>query len=124
MSNSCNCPNPPGGKVTCAPDQLAICRVKGGITESECVDRPSHIVQATVDVRQILLYNWALSVITGVERGGHASISASDSAIVSQVRYENPTTGEVVTFSLPTIVSATGGTSTIASTSGGATASA
>jgi hypothetical protein len=114
MSNSCDCPNPPGGKVTCGPDQLAICRVKGGITESECVDRPPHVVGATVDLRQRLLYNWALSVITGIERGGHASISASDNAMLTQGRYENPTTGEIVTFSLPTSVSAGGGATTSA----------
>lgn len=38
--NICDCPNPPGGRVYCGPEQIAICRVKDGQLESFCLDVP------------------------------------------------------------------------------------
>lgn len=35
--NICQCPNPPGGQVVCEAHQIAICRVKNGVIESQCM---------------------------------------------------------------------------------------
>ena len=37
MPTNCNCPEPPGGSVTCSDDQIAFCRVFNGKTSSGCL---------------------------------------------------------------------------------------
>ena len=36
MLNRCDCPNPPGGTVTCAPDHFAYCMVVRGKIRTGC----------------------------------------------------------------------------------------
>lgn len=36
MSNTCECPSPPGGSVRCAPDQFAYCVVVRGKAKTGC----------------------------------------------------------------------------------------
>lgn len=38
MSPDCDCPQPPGGKVSCGPNQMAICIVHQGELRALCVD--------------------------------------------------------------------------------------
>lgn len=99
--NTCECPNPPGGRVVCRQDQLAICRVRDGRVESECIDPPSGDFGRTDKQRNTAVRNWALSVITDTERTSYHIFTAQDHSILSEGTYFNRDTGELVTFSLP-----------------------
>lgn len=37
MATTCNCPEPPGGSVSCSDDQIAFCRVFNGKVSSGCL---------------------------------------------------------------------------------------
>ena len=37
MKNTCSCPHPPGGTVTCEADQVAYCSAVAGKTDSGCI---------------------------------------------------------------------------------------
>jgi hypothetical protein len=40
--NRCQCPSPPGGEVTCAPDQAAVCYVdEAGALHALCIALPA-----------------------------------------------------------------------------------
>lgn len=99
--NSCDCPNPPGGRVTCRADQLAICRVKDGKTEGECVDKPAIRQSASPPIKDRMLKNWALAAIKREERAPLAEIDFVDDEILRSGAYYDFRTGEKVTFSLP-----------------------
>jgi hypothetical protein len=103
VKNICQCDNPPGGDVLCEPDQLAICIVNNGVAKRECMDAPDDLGDLVNLTRQqtIRYLNWALSHITGQIRLLSSPISSQDRAILSQGRYDNAVTGDVVTFSLP-----------------------
>lgn len=58
LRNICNCPNPPGGHVVCAPYQIAICRVINGNVFGECIDPP------TEDLSFKELLEWLSEIIT------------------------------------------------------------
>ena len=58
VRNICDCPNPPGGNIACAPHQMALCGVINGILHRECLEPP-------VNVSPLILVNWAAEQITG-----------------------------------------------------------
>lgn len=65
--NICACPDPPGGFARCDPDQLAICRVKDGSVQTECVSPPP-LAPMPEEARFLALANWAIKAIAGVPR--------------------------------------------------------
>jgi hypothetical protein len=42
----CQCANPPGGVVTCAPHQTAVCRVTNGVIDARCIDTPNMLAES------------------------------------------------------------------------------
>lgn len=96
VNNTCECPNPPGGRAVCEPHQLAICIVKDGQARQECHNPPN-----TPDTRHIV--NSVLTTVTGIHHANDAYIDASDSQMLLQGTYERET-GELVTFALPQAV--------------------
>lgn len=102
MSNTCQCPNPPGGVVRCNPDQMAVCGIRDGKIVSGCFDKPSHARNITSESeRSYVLSNWALSVITGARRKDYDPISTAEFAMLQSGRYVNKRTGEEIRFSVP-----------------------
>jgi hypothetical protein len=97
--NSCDCPNPPGGRAVCEAHQMAICRVREGVAVTECIDPPTP--QGTAEEQQIQLLNWAISLVTGQTDKGLAPIDPLDAQIILGGRYDNVESGEVTTFKLP-----------------------
>jgi hypothetical protein len=99
----CDCPNPPGGKISCNPNQLAICRVKDGKVTGQCIDPPTFLkVGAKIDARETLrLNNWALTIITGIQRPSAQFVSVADLKMLNDGTYFNPSTDEDITFTLP-----------------------
>jgi hypothetical protein len=110
--NICQCPNPPGGVVTCAPHQLAICRVVNGEVKSECVDPPRGLAGAR-------LYAWVLEKVTQLPRErprmvgylryahGHRRLrrvwyfSRAERRILARRKYHDPQRGMSVRFVMP-----------------------
>ena len=92
--NICPCPFPPGGSAVCEPYQLAICRVKDGLTQAECVNPPPGI-----QTRQEY-ENWVLAAVTGIPRLPSTQLSWQDQAILNAGRFSSEEVGEV-TFRLP-----------------------
>jgi len=90
---SCNCPDPPGGGISCEPGQLAICRVTGFGCHGECHAPPRGLVN---DIRN--LRAWSFSVISGRR---FQPLGPQEEAILDRGVYRDPITGEVVRFSLP-----------------------
>jgi len=102
MSNVCKCPNPPGGTIECADDQLAVCGYQNGQIISGCYGRPSHIFGIEDEGEQRLaLGNWILSIVTGSARSDSDSIEPEHFEILSKGRYKNELTGETITFKWP-----------------------
>lgn len=99
--NVCDCPKPPGGRVVCRQNQLAICRWNDGEVESACIDPPLSASGLSDKRGNTVIRNWALSVITGAERTSDQILTAEDHGILSEGRYHNKETGQIVTFSLP-----------------------
>jgi hypothetical protein len=99
--NSCDCPNPPGGRVTCRADQLAICRVIDGRIESQCIDKPTIDQSLSDRAKETTISNWVLGIIKGEKRSPTEEINKRDRDIMRSGRYQSPETKEVVTFSLP-----------------------
>lgn len=91
--NTCQCPNPPGGIAICEPHQLAICKVQGGVAQTECRDLPS-------DLAGLALQNWALEEITVAPRSSVQLLSQADTQILARGHYHDPTKGMTVRFSL------------------------
>jgi hypothetical protein len=101
--NTCECPNPPGGVAECEADQLAICRVTKGQIRMACVDapmelRPSAMLGQTDRKRYV---NWALAQITGRERSLTATLKPEHITMLQGGFYDDPDTGDRVTFRLP-----------------------
>jgi hypothetical protein len=102
MSNTCQCPNPPGGQVTCNDDQLAICGLRDGQIVSGCFDRPDHTLTIESESeRTVALSNWALSLITGASRSDYDPIAPAELAMLRAGVYRDAATGQIVNFSLP-----------------------
>lgn len=101
MGNSCQCPTPPGGQVNCGADQLAICRVKDGQVQSECVDQPKYLATLRPDERDTVRGNWALRIITGAYRQEDQELSDEDRRVLLSGKYRSDDGRENVTFTLP-----------------------
>jgi hypothetical protein len=80
---------------------LAICRVKDGRVESQCVDKPSIKQSLPQRVKEAMLKNWALGLIKGEQRGPTEEISHQDNSILRSGSYYSAEAKETVTFSLP-----------------------
>ena len=118
--NTCPCPQPPGGNVACEPNQLAICRVKNGVAEGECINPPAGMDSlanlAPADATRYL--NWALDHITGQQRLPWEIITPKDQGVLRRGVYHNSATGEEVRFKLPDELNLNSPTSTTGSLSG------
>jgi hypothetical protein len=101
--NICDCPSPPGGTVSCEPDQLAICRVLNGVAQRECFDPPSGLgnLSDLTPSKARRYHNWALQRITGQHRSPSQPITPDDERILRDGSYHNDLTGEEISFSLP-----------------------
>lgn len=102
MSNSCQCPQPPGGSIRCNDDQLAMCGYQDGEIVSGCFDRPDH--SRTIqdpEERKLVLTNWVLAAITGQQRSDYEEIDGNSLSMLRSGRYENKETGTTLRFSLP-----------------------
>ena len=116
MAKTCDCPEPPGGSITCSDDQLAMCGYQNGHIVSGCFDPPPTIAALpTLGQRVTALNNWVLQQITGVSRSSDQRIAPKEDAILQSGEYVSAQ-GDKLTFVLPTKVRATN--------EGGATASA
>src|SRR5947207_236375 len=93
VQNVCHCVDPPGGEGQCEPDQLAICRARGGKCITKCSSPPADTT--TIQER----YAWALSEITGRKHATPLSSKSLD--ILAKGKYVDPDTREAVTFVLP-----------------------
>ena len=93
--NTCKCPNPPGGIVKCESHQLAICRLRDGMIEAECITLPKNL-------STIAMKNWTLCQITGAKRSLNERITLNEQRILDQGEYLNLATGENIKFRLPT----------------------
>lgn len=96
--STCKCPSPPGGTVTCEPDQLAICRIENGQIEAVCVDPPSS-VQYILNFTNYL--NWALIQITGAQRSPSTTVDPDEMALLRKGFQEDYWGNVIVTFRFP-----------------------
>ena len=102
MSNSCECPDPPGGTQTCSDDQLAVCGYQNGKIVSGCFDRPQRVrLMRGTSAGRLALANWVISKITGITRPHDSDLDDGVIGMLISGRYENEQTGEVLTFSVP-----------------------
>ena len=100
MSNSCDCPNPPGGTVICSDDQLAVCGYVNGRIVSGCFDPPEHVSKLQPQHVNIRVANWVLSVVTGEHRPSGQRITSQDVGILQSGKFTS-LKGDSVSFSLP-----------------------
>lgn len=95
--NSCDCSDPPGGRITCEDHQVAICKVTQGKVYGECKTPPSsaktkHELEA-----------WLLSELLQTPiRLGDIDRRSEYQRVLSEGIYTNPKTGEKIRFKLPT----------------------
>ena|ERR1700722_13284938 len=102
MSNTCACPNPPGGTIECADDQLAVCGYQNGQIVSGCYGRPSHVFHIEDEGdKHLALGNWIISIVTGAVRSDSDPIGSEHFAMLSEGRYTNERTGAVIRFAPP-----------------------
>jgi hypothetical protein len=97
----CPCPSPPGGQVTCEDDQVAICRIIGGVPHGECITPPRSTgigVLGRPIIDRETLRRWALEKITGRLK---IDVTVQDIRMLESGSYVDPVTGEEVTFRLP-----------------------
>lgn len=101
--NSCDCQDPPGGRIKCENDHVAICRVSGGKVYGECKTPPKSATKGKA------LEAWMLSEVLGTpvepvdvkEKKAYTDSKRELQLILSKERYTNPETGDVTTFKLP-----------------------
>ena len=101
MGNVCNCETPPGGQAICEPNQLAICRVKNGVAQMQCLNPPTTVAIQNLTEWKLQMANWVLSIITSSDRSETTAVTPTDWQLLASGRSEDSSTGEVVTFSLP-----------------------
>lgn len=92
---TCDCPDPPGGKLTCDADQLAICQIKNGKIDAACISIPLNISNKS----PMNVFNWILSKITNRDRDIDATLFDKDYRILKRGFYEGD--GYQVRFVLP-----------------------
>jgi hypothetical protein len=116
MARTCDCPNPPGGSITCSDAQLAICGYQDGRIVSGCFDPPSAIAaMPTMAERTTAISNWALQQITGEIRNLDQGSTSGEDYLLGSGTFTNDL-GERFTFVLPAKIRA--------NSEGGATAAA
>ena len=98
MSNDCDCPKPPGGRVTCSDHQLAVCAYRDGEIVSGCFDPPEHAGLTPTKSAQRLA-NWTPS-ITGTDCNEDDAIKLGDLDVLQSGKYRNVKTGEILRFTL------------------------
>lgn len=99
MRSTCKCHTPPGGSGSCAPTDLAICRVIRGKCNSSCHSIPSGLTQ-----NQSL--NWQIGIITEKKRPLSLQLTQRDMRIMTSGEYTYQAgNGEIVTvtFHSPTL---------------------
>jgi hypothetical protein len=97
--NSCTCPNPPGGRVDCPDDHVAVCRVINGVARSECIPPDKTLSEEAQAIR-------LLSIITGQTI---ARIGSAEQTLLDSGEYKSPDGSMPVTFKLPHAGSTGGG---------------
>ena len=95
--NMCECPTPPGGRAVCEAHQLAICRVRNGVAETECIDPPRFAVR----VSPRALTNWALSAVTRKARPYDARINKEDFLLLTRGEFFDHQSSTTVRFKVP-----------------------
>lgn len=96
MATVCQCPNPPGGQATCGDNQIAICRVVGGVAHTECISVSTDLVLTSLAGQ-----NWLLSHVYQTPRRPLEPVDANDRAVITSGRYRVPGTRDEVVFRLP-----------------------
>ncbi len=97
VKNICQCELPPGGQTICEPHQLAVCSVSNGVANKQCIDPP-------VTDSALALCNWAISVVTGINRMPNDAISFDGIQILESGHCVIG--DQSITFSLPYSVKA------------------
>jgi hypothetical protein len=109
MSNDCNCPKPPGGKVSCSSNQIAICAVIDGELIAKCISVPPKYSSMRTapnfyrnqDLRirrRDSLANWIMNQID--PSIDHPDLSRN-LAILRSGEYEDSRMGNIVNFIIP-----------------------
>ena len=94
--NSCDCPTPPGGRIQCEDQQVAICRVREGKVYGQCKTPPKGSSEG------VPLRVWILSELLETQIQPQDLERRQElRQILSEGKYTNPKTREVVTFRLP-----------------------
>lgn len=102
MSNSCDCPNPPGGRVTCNNNQLAICRVKNGVPEMCCVDLPTSIDNINDQAERNAAINaWVYKYVTEQDISRRDAMGSNVVQFLHSGQFINRETGEMIRFRAP-----------------------
>src|SRR5262245_28442123 len=102
MGNSCDCPKPPGGRVVCNDTQLAICRVKDGVPEMQCVDLPKKLGAIGDPVeRNAAIRAWAFKMVTGRTPSQYDLLSGALDRLLKAGIYVDPKKGTKVRFAVP-----------------------
>jgi hypothetical protein len=74
--NVCDCPQPPGGRTVCDAGQLAICRIKNGQVEAECLTPPKALMdEATMYSNPRPFAQWALDSALGLDLEHFSALS-------------------------------------------------
>lgn len=108
MAKTCECPQPPGGSITCSDDQLAMCGYQNGRIVSGCFDPPSAIAAMPARAQRITaMNNWVLEQITGESRRFDQPISPQETVVLRSGEYVN-SRGDKISFVLPTKIRAAG----------------
>lgn len=93
--NECDCPRPPGGRVVCSDEQLAMCVVDDfGNVETGCLDRPKTVLTSEH------FENWILESVMGLSRSPDATIRDVDREVLRAGTYIRRD-GSRVTFRVP-----------------------
>lgn len=96
MAKKHQCPQPPGGSITCSDDQVAICGTeKDGTPIRQCASKP-------IGYNNMALVNWALETITGQSRRPNEFVSRQDVETLFSGRFVS--SNRKVSFSLPDFI--------------------
>jgi hypothetical protein len=93
---TCECPNPPGGTVTCPDGNFIICVVKDGKASSKCWP-----ISEDLKKNEASLQAWVLTKVLDRKVEPEEVKKDEHQTILKKERYENKETGRIVTFKLP-----------------------
>jgi hypothetical protein len=82
MSNKQPIPNPPGGELVCADNQLAVVHVINGEVFAECHSEPNGLRRAEQGDSVPAFLNWAMGIILKQRRPLEQQITPADYAII------------------------------------------